>query len=139
MITANFSLTEFSFSQTACRYDLDNTPPDSVMPAIKRTLDGLERVRLVTGQPVIITSGYRSPHVNRLVGGSAGSQHPKGEAADIICPKFGPPSRLLWAIAGSGIEYDQLILEYERWVHVSFCAKPRGQLLAIDSAGARML
>ena len=65
------------------------------------------------------------------------SQHMTGQAADIIVPRFGNPTEVAAALRDSGIEYDQLILEFGRWVHVSFGPKPRHQALIIDRAGTR--
>lgn len=137
-LSAHFTLAEFVVSQEAARRGLDNTPPAELMPALIRTAQGLEAVRVRLGcAPIIVTSGYRSKAVNAAVGGTAGSQHMRGEAADIIVPRFGGPTEVATALRDGGIEYDQLILEYGRWVHISFSAKPRHQALIIDRAGTR--
>lgn len=135
-LSENFTLDEFTLSQTASRHDISNTPPDDVMQALKRTAEGLESVRLALGHPIHISSGYRSPQVNRMMGGAAKSQHVRGEAVDFTCPGYGIPAKIMTAIAGA-VDYDQLILEYARWIHISFTDSPRRRALVIDSKGTR--
>lgn len=137
-LSAHFSLAEFTTSQEAARRGIDNTPPAEVMPALIRTAQGLEAVRVrLGGAPITISSGYRCEALNKAIGGAPGSQHIKGQAADIICPRFGAPGDVAAALRDAGIEYDQLILEFGRWVHVSFAPQPRHQALIIDRAGSR--
>lgn len=113
-------------------------PPDAVMDALKRTAQGLEAVRVRLGcAPIIVTSGYRCPALNAAIGGAKNSQHMRGEAADIICPRFGGPVEVATALRDSGVEYDQLLLEFGRWVHVSFSERPRHMALVVDKAGTR--
>lgn len=140
-LSAHFALAEFVTSQTAARKGIDNTPPANVLAALKRTAQGLEAVRVRLGcAPISVTSGYRSPALNAAIGGSENSQHMTGEAADIICPRFGTPTEVATALRDSGIAYDQLILEYPGrggWVHISFSDRPRGHALQIDAHGTR--
>lgn len=137
-LSPHFTLAEMTVSQEAARRGIDNTPPPAVVDALKRTCQGLEAVRVRLGcAPVIVSSGYRSPALNAAVGGSKNSQHMTGQAADIICPGFGGPAEVAAALRDSGIEYDQLILEFGRWVHISFAPNPRRQALIIDRAGTR--
>lgn len=139
-LSPHFTLAELTLSDTAARLGLDNAPPPDVMAALARTAQGLEAVRIrLGGAPIQVLSGYRSPEVNAAVGGQRNSQHMRGEAADIVAPRFGDPMSLAVALRDSGIEYDQLILEFGRWVHVSFAAHPRHHVLAIDRDGARPL
>jgi len=137
-LSPHFTLAEFTTSQEAARRGIDNTPPATVIERLKRTAQGLEAVRVRLGcAPIIINSGYRCLELNAAIGGSKTSQHMTGEAADIICPRFGVPVEIAAALRDSGIEYDQLILEFGRWVHISFSDKPRHQALIIDKNGAR--
>lgn len=139
-LSPHFTLAEFTVSDTAARKGIDNTPPDSAMPALRRTAQGLEAVRVRLGMaPITVTSGYRSLALNRAIGSKDTSQHTKGEAADFICPRFGSPSEVAWSLRDSGIEFDQLILEFGRWVHISFTDKPRHMVLEIDAKGTRPL
>lgn len=136
-LSAHFTLAEFTLSQEAARRGIANDPPADLLPALKRTAEGLERVRAALGQPIAISSGYRAPDLNAAVGGAATSQHVKGEAADITCPEFGPPEQVAAFIAARQVALgvDQVILEFERWVHVSFSAAPRHMALTIRADG----
>ena len=83
------------------------------------------------GAPLEISSGYRSPELNTAVGGTVASQHCQGLAADFVCPDFGEPMAIAQALAASDLDYDQAILEFGKWIHVSFTARPRKRLLTI--------
>ncbi len=80
---------------------------------------------LFAPHPIDITSGYRCPELNARVGGVDTSQHTLGLAADWVCPEAGTPWRLAQTVAQSGIEFDQLILEFNRWVHISAAPQDR--------------
>lgn len=138
-LSKNFTLDEFTHSQTAARLGIDNNAPAYVMPALQRTAEGLERVRdLLGGKPIIVSSGYRSPSLNKAIGSKPTSQHTTGQAVDFTCPAYGTPREIVAALVGSGIQYDQLICEFSAWVHISFTDKPRGQTLIIDKTGTRV-
>jgi zinc D-Ala-D-Ala carboxypeptidase len=139
-LSPHFTLDEFTASQTADRLGLDNDPTPAVMESLKHTAMGLEGVRMrLGGAPILISSGYRAPAVNAAVGGSLTSQHMTGQAVDFICPRFGTPRQIVDALAESDVPYDQLILEFGRWVHISFSDKARRQALIIDRTGTRPL
>ncbi|RQZ27301.1 peptidase M15 [Burkholderia sp. Bp9017] len=138
-ITAHFTLDELIASDTARRRGIDNTPTAAVAANLRRTAEALERVReLLGGRPVIITSGYRSPALNRAVGGVPNSAHQAGLAADFVCPKFGAPLDICRVISRSPIEFDQLIQE-GTWVHIGLATagvKPRRQVLTASFGSA---
>lgn len=134
-LSEHFHLSEFTTSQTAARRRIDNTPPPAVIRALTDLcVNVLEPVRRQFG-PVTVSSGYRSPALNRAVGGSATSQHMYGMAADIECPGVSNHELATWISRNTA--FDQIILEFytpgqpnSGWVHVSW--KPtgrRGQLL----------
>ena len=112
-----FELEELLVSETAARMGIDNTPPNGYMKRLERLAKSLDEVRDLLGHPVIITSGYRSPKLNQYIGGVQSSDHIKGLAADFICPKYGPPAMVCAAIRDSGIEFRQLINEFNKWTH----------------------
>lgn len=136
MLTDHFSLAELTATQ---HREFDNDPPPEVLPVLTRTAQGLERIRALLGKPIHVNSGYRSPEVNAAVGSKPTSQHCKGEAADIICPAFGTPKEVAAFLSGrmTNLGIDQLILEFNAWVHVSFTEAPRHALLTIDRNGTR--
>jgi hypothetical protein len=130
-LTQNFSLEQLIYSETAERERIDNTPGADLVDNLRLLAEGLERVRMLTGFPLAISSGYRSPELNLRVGGANISQHTRGLAADFTCAEFGPPVDIIKAIRDSDIEFDQCILEYAKWVHISFSKSPRGKVLTI--------
>ena len=85
-LSKNFTLAEFTKSQTALRLDLDNNPSEEHREAAQMLFDYVvQPVREHFG-PTVINSGYRGPELNKAVGGSSKSQHCKGEAVDIEVP-----------------------------------------------------
>jgi hypothetical protein len=89
----------------------------------------LEDVRkMCGGNPVLITSGYRSKELNKLVGGSTKSAHCEGRAADFVIPKYGSPHDVVERIVLSDLDYDQVIYEGS-WVHLAISDNPRRQAL----------
>ena len=131
-LQSDFWLSEFLRSETAVRRRLDNTPTPEALVNIRTVLaPGAQRVRNVLGAAVNISSGYRSPAVNRAVKGSATSQHCQGLAMDFTCPAFGPAKFVAKYLADRSpeIRFDQLIYE-GAWVHVSFTpGTRRGEIL----------
>ncbi|AXF86785.1 hypothetical protein DTO96_102541 [Ephemeroptericola cinctiostellae] len=135
-LSEHFSLEEMTASQTAVRRGLNNTPTASIVSTLKKTAAKMELVRALLGVGIHVSSAYRSPSVNRAIGGASTSQHCKGEAIDFTAPQFGTPREVAKAIAASGIEFDQLIFE-GTWVHVSFSDRPRRNVLtAVFRSGA---
>lgn len=124
-LSGNFSLSEFTRSETAAALGLSNEPSAVHRANLARLAAVLEEVRALVGVPIVITSGYRSPAVNRAVGGVPDSAHALGHAADIRVERLGAYS-LARLIQASGIRFDQLILETSRAiVHIS--TDPRGR------------
>jgi hypothetical protein len=130
-LTQNFSLEQLIYSETAARERIDNTPGPEIVDNLRLLAQGLERVQQLTDYPLEISSGYRCPELNRRVGGAKTSQHTHGQAADFTCAEYGPPVEIIKAIRDSEIEFDQCILEYAKWVHISFSKTPRGKVLTI--------
>lgn len=124
-LSENFSLQEFTKSQTATRQGLDNAPNDEHLASATALFENVvQKVRDNFGVTVI-NSGYRGPALNTAVGGSSNSQHCKGEAVDIECPGTGNYDVAKWI--ESNLDFDQLILEFytpgipdSGWVHVSY-------------------
>lgn len=129
-----FTLAEFTVSQTASRNGINNNPPEEVLERLIHTAECMEKVRKLLGNPINISSGYRSPELNAAVKGATTSQHLTGEACDFTCPRFGTPRQIVDKIRKSAIDFDQLILEFDSWVHISFKrGGNRKQVLAIGT------
>lgn len=79
-----FSIHELSLSYTALAKKIPNEPPPQARDALEALAENvLDPLRKAFGRPIYVNSGYRSPTLNRAVGGAAHSQHTSGEAADI--------------------------------------------------------
>lgn len=130
-LTPNFTLGELTVSETAARSGIDNAPDTEVMKNLQRLAALLEEIRALAGGPVLVSSGYRSPALNKAVGGSARSAHMSGLAADFNVPGLAP-YKLATLVAASPIEFDQLILEFDAWVHVALARdNPRREVLTV--------
>lgn len=128
-LSEHFDLSEFVISQTAARLGIENDPPQLVIDNLRVWCDQIgEPLRDRVG-PVVVSSGYRCAELNRAVGGSSTSGHQQGYAADIIAPRV---SLAQLADACCTLEFDQLILEFKSWVHVSHVSgrKQRAMILA---------
>lgn len=122
-LTEHFSLEEATVTSHT---DLNNYPPPEVLRVIEQVAKRMEVVRACLGNRGIrVNSWYRSPEVNKRVGGSGKSQHTKGEAIDFICPSYGTPYEVAQALVADKeiLMFDQLIYE-NTWVHISFVIPP---------------
>lgn len=128
-----FKLSEFINSATAKRLCIDNMPSFEIVDNLNRLADYLDGIRAKLGKPILVSSGYRCPMLNKAVGGVANSQHQKGLAADLVCADMESLEKVLRETGG----FDQLIKEHRKgsksfWFHVSVCArngKPRNQII----------
>jgi hypothetical protein len=137
-MTPHFTLEELTHTD---HRELDNTPNESEIANIQRLAEFLEQVKKVLGgKPIMVNSAFRSKAVNDAVGSKDTSQHRIGCAADIRVPSM-TPDEVVRAIIASGLPYDQIIREFDRWTHISVPniagAEPRKQALIIDKAGTR--
>lgn len=133
-LSPHFSLAELVSSQVATRNGIDNAPAPAIVANLTRLAALLEQVRALVGAPIAISSGYRSPALNRAVGGAANSAHVLGLAADISTAKL-TPKALALLIRQSDIAFDQLIYE-GTWVHIALSVGAlRRQVLTAKFAG----
>lgn len=121
-LTTHFTLEELLASQSAvrCGYDEQFAPPESIKENLKELCEKLlEPIRTRLNTSIHISSGYRCERVNSAIGGANTSQHCKGMAVDITAKGL-TVEELYQAIKFSGIVYDQLIHEFDHWIHVSY-------------------
>jgi hypothetical protein len=140
-LTPHFTLEELIASETAERNGWDNSPNDQELANLTRLADFLEQVKVVLdGKAIMISSGLRTKKVNDAVGSKDSSQHRVGCAADFRVPGM-TPDEVVQKIIASGIGFDQVIREFDRWTHISIPnsddISPRKQALIIDKAGTR--
>ena len=125
-LSKSFTLQELVFSQTAAREGIDNTPSPAQIRAMRELCTKiLQPLRDAVGMPIVVSSGYRSPRLNKFVGGSLRRQHMEGRAADVVCFSL-DTKQLFKRVLELKLPFDQLIYEGGResvWVHVSFDAK----------------
>ena len=130
-----FTLNELTASTTAKRKGIDNTPDATVKANLTALVANiLDPLREAYGKPIVVSSGYRCPKLNRTVGGAAKSQHVTGQAADIHTLSDTPADnkKLFDLIQSLKLPFDQLINEYNfNWVHVSYSPRNRRQILKI--------
>jgi len=135
-LSKNFTMAEFTKSDTATKLGIDNTPKGEHLEAAKKLFENVvQKVRDHFG-PTVLNSGYRSPELNEAVRGSRTSQHCQGEAADIEVPGVPNADVAQWIV--DNCDFDQVILEFytpgipdSGWVHVSYNSdgKQRKQVL----------
>lgn len=117
-LSKHFSLEEFITSDTAIRKGIDNTPSEEVKQNLTHlAVKLLEPIRVGLNKPIKISSGYRCEKLNKAIGGAKNSQHIEGKAADIRVP--GLTTEELFLLIKGNFLYDQLIQEFDSWVHIS--------------------
>ena len=150
-LTEHFTFEELTHTD---HREFDNTPTstekciidgkDVVIDAVAnlpRLAAFLEEIKtLLGGKPIMVNSAFRSHDVNTAVGSKDTSDHRRGCAADLRVPGM-TPDEVTRAIIGSGLGFQQVIREFDRWTHVSIPTHagdtPRRQALIIDKAGTR--
>ena len=141
-LSENFSLQEFTKSQTAERRGIDNTPVEGHLENAKALFENVVQPVRDNFGVTVINSGYRSGDLNYAIGGSNTSQHCKGQAVDIECP--GTPNYDVAKWIEENLDFDQLILEFytpgipdSGWVHVSYKSEDnrKGVLTAMKENG----
>ena len=139
-ITTNLSLHEMTKSNTAIRLGIDNNPCDEHLGNMILWAENIfQPIRDQFQEPIFISSGYRSPELNKAIGGAANSQHSKGQAGDIDMDNRGSvvTNRDIFDFILDYLDFDQLILEFPdeeenpAWVHVSYVSElhNRGEVL----------
>lgn len=125
-ISQFISYSEAVDSATAIRNGIDNTPSPVILLNMKAVGENVHTpLRKHFGVPIYVTSFYRCPALNKLVGGSTTSQHVLGEAMDIVSRTQGVTNAMLFHWIVANLQFDQIIWEFgtddePQWVHVSF-------------------
>lgn len=132
-ISPNFTWAEVTRSRTATARGLDNTIPPEWRPVALMVAHQMEEVRSLLGVPVIVSSWYRSPAVNRAVGSGGTSAHLLAGAVDWV-PGEGVSLQAAYdKVADSGLPFDQLIIERAgdgaEWIHAGWIRHPRRSTL----------
>jgi len=144
-ISANLTLKEVTKSLTATRRGIDNEPKGEHLTALINLANNVfQPIREHFGNPIFVSSGYRSPELNKAIGGSKTSQHCKGEAIDIDNDALEYPtnSDIFWYIYDH-LDFDQMIWEFgddksPSWVHVSYKSEGnRKQVLRASKSKGR--
>ena len=121
-LSKNFALSEITHSNTAKRLGIENEPTEKHLQNMQHLVDNLIQPLRDSIGPIRISSGYRSPSLNRAIGGSSRSQHSKAEALDLQFWSEGKMNNKViydW-ILDSGLEFDQMINEFDfSWIHIS--------------------
>ena len=142
-LSEHFTLEEMTRSQLAARHGIINQPNDIQLENLKTLAKGMELVRTkLDSLPIDISSGFRCEALNDLLGSKRTSQHIMGLACDWTCDRYAHVGRVFEVVAESSVPFDQLILEYNSWIHISFPeegAEPRRQVLKIDKSGVRSI
>ena len=134
-LSPHFTLDELTHTD---HREIDNTPTQDEISNLQQLANFLEEVKTVLGgKPIMISSGFRCKALNDAVGSKDTSQHRTGFAADFRVPGM-TPDEVVRAVIASGIGYDQIIREFDRWTHISVADKPRKQALIIDKSGTRV-
>lgn len=134
-LAPNFRLDEFEYSTTANNNSIHNKLPDQLLNNMTVVANLLQEIRNHYNTSVTITSGYRCPELNKLIGGASHSDHMWGKAADFIIP--GIPceavfNEMKWTLDPN--TFRLMILEYRgpaEWIHISApcLRRPNGKLL----------
>jgi zinc D-Ala-D-Ala carboxypeptidase len=121
-LSKNFYLDEMLASQSAVRLGFDEqfSPDQAVIDNLRALcVNVLQPLRDGLQRAILTSSGYRCQRVNQNINGAKNSQHLFGQAADIKVGHL-TTEQLYQRIKNSGLVFDQLIQEFDRWVHVSY-------------------
>lgn len=122
-LSTNFTLHEAIRSNTAARKGINNTPNTQQLINMSHSALGMEEIRSLLGVPCIVTSWLRVKELNRIIGSSDSSPHPKGLAVDFV-PKGMTVKQAYKKIKKSHVAFKKLIYEFPEskapWIHVEF-------------------
>ena len=122
-LSENFTLAQLTTEPIAVRKRMDNTPSEVTIECLKLLCENvLEPLQAGIGKPLHILSGYRTQMVNIAAHGSKASEHMFGQAVDFMVNDILPMDlwkNIILDVYGY-IQYDRIILEFGKWVHISY-------------------
>lgn len=123
----HFTIKELTKSSTALTLGIDNTPSQEVIINLTNLVNEvLDSAREIIGCPIIVSSGYRSPELNKRIGGAQNSQHMTGCAVDIQLKDRSRHKELFEIL--KTMDFDQLIDEYDlSWIHISYVSPEKNR------------
>lgn len=133
-----FTYNELICSETAAKEGIENKPNTTQKQHLHNIAwDLLVPLRKWYKKAIPISSGFRSKKLNKILPGSSSvSQHMQGEAVDIL--KYSKDLKKVYKYIVDNLEFDQLILEYDTWIHVSYKkGKNRKQCLIFEKKGKK--
>ena len=136
-LSEHFTYVEMTFSETALRKGIDNTPSAPDLDNLRRLCATiLEPLRLLWGVPIHVNSGYRSAIINHLVGGDPTSSHMEGRAVDTV-PVGLDLTRAFAAIRNSRLPFDKIIIKCNAWIHIAIAdeGQPTRKVAMMASGG----
>ena len=134
-LSTHLDLSEVIRSDSAKRNGISNMPTEEHIANFMLLAEKIfEPIREHFGVPIRISSGYRSKELNAKIGGSASSQHCKGQAVDIDMDGTSLTNKQVFDYIKDNLPFDQLIWEFGNednpdWVHVSYVPNGRKQIL----------
>lgn len=134
-LSNNFKLNELIYSSTAEVNRINNYPSPVEIDNLRALCENiLQPIRDKWGSPLYVNSGYRSPILNRKVGGTPTSYHCSGNAVDITTRDTKKNKELFNMIVdmikNNEIEVGELIDEHRySWLHISNPIKEKNQIL----------
>lgn len=144
-ISKHISLKEATKSNTAERLGIENFPDSPTLVNMQALAENIfEPLRNFVGGPIYITSFYRSPELNKAIGGSTRSQHCLGQAIDLDDVLGNATNKEMFDYIRYNLDFDKLIWEFgsehnPAWVHVSFRQEEenRGEVLKAEKINGK--
>ena len=133
MISKHISYKEGVYSRTATRRDIKNKPSDEQMDSMCLVAEEVfEPLRMWVGGPIKINSFFRSPELNKAIGGSGKSQHCQGQAIDLDDTYGRATNAEMYEFIKKHLNYDQMIWEFgdddnPDWGHVSYVSDEKNR------------
>ena len=146
-ISKHLELAELTRSESAKRVGISNMPTPEHVANLKKLADNVfEKIREHFGRPILISSGYRSIDLNKIIKGAQSSQHSTGEAIDIDMDGTDVTNKEIFEFIKFNVSFDQLIWEFGTdknpdWVHVSYesSGKQRKQILKAKKVNGKTI